>query len=101
MKKRNEEKNPFGFFDLNDFKKWMDHQKDTRPKIEIIGLHVESKANFKRLLAKMEICEGDLHEVAKDFRENGGIISETDGYKFLIDVDSGSFIIHRMHVKRT
>lgn len=100
MKKRNEQKDPFGFFDLSDFKNWMNQQKDTRPKIEIIGLHVESRANLKRLLSKIEICEGEIDEVAKDFKENGGIISEADGHKFLIDVDSGSFIIHRMHVKR-
>jgi hypothetical protein len=48
----------------------------------------------------MEIQEGDCTEVAKDFKENGGIINEVDGYIFLIEVDSGSFFIHRMHVKK-
>ena len=43
-----------------------------------------------------ETEEGETTEVAKDFKENGGTISEMDGQNILIEVSCGSFIIHRM-----
>ncbi len=104
MTKRNERKggDPFNpaFFSLSDFKKWMNHQqKDESPKRDIIGLKVESKISTRKLVARME-TDDNAEELAVEFKENGGIVSEIDGNKLLIEVDSGSFIIHRMHVKR-
>lgn len=97
-----EEYDPFGPFNLNDFKKWMGGQHDNKSKSHMIGLEVESKVSYKKLLSRIiEMDEGDsIEEVAKDFKENGGVISEMDGPNILIEVDSGSFIIHRMYVKR-
>lgn len=102
MNKRSDEQNdPFGPFNFSDFKKWMEHQNDSKSKPNLIGLHVESKINYRRLLSRiLETQEGDTETVAKDFKRHGGKISDIDGHNVLIEVNSGSFIIHRMHVKR-
>ena len=101
MNKGSEDYDPFGPFNLNDFKKWMHGQQDNKSKSNMIGLEVESKISYKKLLSRIiETEEGETTEVAKDFKENGGTISEMDGQNILIEVSCGSFIIHRMYVKR-
>lgn len=105
MTKRNDRKggDPFNtaFFSLSDFKKWMtNQQKDESQEKDIIGLKVESKISIRKLVTRME-TDDNVDELAKEFKENGGVISEIDGNKLLIELDSGSFIIHKMHVKRS
>jgi hypothetical protein len=101
MNKRIDEKgDPFGPFNFSDFKKWMENQHDAKSKPNMIGLQVESKVAFKRLLSRIETQDGEIEEVARDFKKNGGTITDVDGHNVLIEVDSGSFIIHRMYVKR-
>jgi hypothetical protein len=92
--------NPFGMFDVNNFKKWMEDQQDAKSKPNMVGLQVESKIPVKKLLSRIEIQEGDIEEVAKDFKRNGGKISEVNGHNFMIEVSSGTFIIHRMHIQK-
>lgn len=101
MNKRIDEKgDPFGPFNFSDFKKWMGNQQDAKSKSNMIGLQVESKVTYKRLLSRIETEDGEIEEVAKDFKKNGGTITEVNGHNVLIEVDSGSFMIHRMYVKR-
>lgn len=101
MNKRiDENSDPFGPFNFGDFKKWMEHQNDGKSKTNMIGLQVESKVPFKRLLSRIETQVGEIEEVAKDFKKNGGTITNVDGQNVIIEVSSGSFIIHRMYVKR-
>lgn len=99
MNKRSEKVNPFGPFNFSDFKKWMGNQHDAK-KSNMIGLHVESKIPLKKLLSRIETQVGDIEEVAKDFKKNGGTINEMNGHHFIIEVDSGSFLIHRMYTKK-
>lgn len=104
MTKRNapqgdERLNPASF-SLSDFKKWMEsQQKEEAPKPNLVGATVESKVGVRKLVSRMD-SDDDLEELAKDFKKNGGVISEVDGHKLMIEVDSGTFIIHRMYVKR-
>jgi translation initiation factor 1 (eIF-1/SUI1) len=101
MNKRIDEKgDPFGPFSLSDFKKWMENQQDAKAKPNMVGLQVESKVTLKKLLSRIETQDGDLEEVAKDFKKNGGTITEVDGHNVLIEVDSGTFLIQRMYVKK-
>lgn len=101
MNKRIDENNdPFGPFNFGDFKKWMKHQNDEKSKTNMIGLQVESKIPFKRLISRIESQVGEIEEIAKDFKKNGGTISNVDGQNVIIEVNSGSFIIHRMYIKR-
>lgn len=91
--------NIFKSFNLNDFKKWIDSQHKEEKEENIVGLHVESKINAKKLISRINVQDGDEKELAIEFRNNGGTISEVDKNNFLIEVDSGFFIIHKMYVK--
>lgn len=102
MKIKNNQLNqddPFDLFNFADFKKWIKNQDDSPNKI-IIGLTVESKISTKKLLSKIECQDGDIEEVTKDFKKNGGIINEVNGHIFLIEVASGTFLVHRMYVTK-
>ena len=91
-------------FSLQDFKKWMDSQ-DDKPKsryAHLIGLHVESKLGSKRLINKITQREGEIEELAKEFKRDGGIILEVDeDCNLLIEVDSGTFTIPRYFIRKT
>lgn len=102
MNKRSDNNgDPFGPFNLSDFKKWMEHQQDAKARPNMVGVQVESKIPYKKLVSRIiESEEGEVIDVAKDFKRNGGTVTDVDGHNFLIEVDSGSFLIHRMYVKR-
>ena len=93
---------------VNDFKKWMKEHPDgsesdfDKPKRNknFIGVVVESKVKLRKLLSKMQPESGNLNELAMDFVNNNGIISNIDGKVFLIEVDSGEFYIERHYVRR-
>lgn len=104
MTKRNDRKggDPFNpaSFSLSDFKKWMENQqKEESPKKDLVGLEVESKVGVRKLVSRME-TDDDVEELAEDFKKNGGVISEVDGNRLMVEVESGTFIIHRMYVKK-
>lgn len=91
----------FNLFNLNDFKKWIHTQKDEgSSKPHMIGLHVESKINVRKLLTRMDVQDGEEEDLAKEFKQHGGIVAEVNGSSILIEVDSGSFYIHKMYLKR-
>ena len=95
----NGSEDPFGPFSMSDFKKWMSQQKDDS-RNRMVGLEVESKVPYKKLIGKIEVEEGDLIEVAREFYRNGGTISEENGHHMFVTVESGKFMIHRMYLKR-
>lgn len=105
----NNDKPQTQMFNLDDFKRWMrkteektlDEGEIFERKSKLIGIEVESKIEEDRLLAKIEVEDGYPEELAFEFSENGGTISEVEGKKFLIEVDSGSFFIHRALVTRS
>ena len=78
----------------------MSDQHDAR-KSNMVGLKIESKIPLKKLISRIETQDGELLEVAKDFKKNGGTITEENGHYMYVSVDSGSFMIHRMHLKRS
>jgi hypothetical protein len=103
MNKRNSKvaQESFGPFNLSDFKKWMETQHDTQPdKNNMIDVKVVPKVTFRKLLTRIDVQDGEVYEVAKDFKKNGGIISDIDGENILIECDTGTFIINRMLCKR-
>jgi hypothetical protein len=90
-------------FSLNDFKKWMSHQPSQKKhhRHELIGFQVESKIGIKRLVTKMETTdENDIQEMAKDFKQYGGIVLEAHQDNLLIEVDSGCFTIPKYFVRK-
>jgi hypothetical protein len=92
----------FNFFDLNDFKNWMNHQDEQKDTKKSIGLKVESKIHLKKLTHRiLEVDKGEKEQVAKDFIENGGKILDEDGKNLLIEVSNGSFFLHKMYVRKS
>jgi hypothetical protein len=94
------------FFSFDDFKKWIEKQDPDEAQMEkkhyrYSGTTVESKVSVRKIVSKMEENEGDGYEVARDFFENGGVIVESEDKRFLIEVNSGSFYIHRMYVSKS
>jgi hypothetical protein len=89
-------------FSLENFKKWMSQQKSLDKPIRngLIGLKVESKIAAKRIAKHVISCDGDLKEICEDFKKNGGLILETEDVNFLIEVDSGTFKVHRCFVRK-
>ena len=93
-------------FSLESFKKWMCEHKGTDEEVKfnqrsrLIGLHVESKINYKRLARHVLSHEGDLRDIIEEFRDYGGRIAEVDGIDFIIETDSGSFKVHRCYVRK-
>lgn len=85
---------------LNDFKKWMSVQKyEVSSKHKLRGSYVESKLQLKKLITRMDVDQGDLFEMAKDFKRRGGTILECDGDNILlIEVASGTFRIPKFFV---
>lgn len=90
---------PFEIFNLADFKKWIKKQEDVSNNT-IVGLTVESKISKKRLSSEIEVQDGETEDIIKDFYENGGTINDVDGNIFLIEVNSGTFLIDRTFVKK-
>lgn len=97
----------FGSFDHDNFQKWLGTQdlekilnKSDKPD-SMVGEMVEPKINKKSLFKKIEPIEGDLEELVEDFKYNGGIVlsSKQDEYKFLIETDSGTFLIPKLFVR--
>ncbi len=88
-------------FSLNDFRKWMSKQKfEASSKSRLRGRIAESKLSFKRLVRKMDVDQGDLYEMAKDFKKRGGTILECDRDNILlIEVRSGTFRIPKFFVQ--
>jgi hypothetical protein len=90
-------------FSLDDFKSWMKVQKDfdaKMPKDETIGAYVEAKIPGKKILSKICVEEGDLYEVASDFRRHGGTVINVDGKSLLVEVNAGTFYIPRQYVRK-
>jgi len=87
-------------FSLNDFKKWISTKKEPRNfNAKLIGCYIESKLSPKRLIKRMSIDQGDIKEMAKDFKRYGGTVLdvEKDGM-LLVEVSSGSFRISKYFV---
>jgi hypothetical protein len=98
MDKNNSGKEPN--FNLNDFRKWMSKQKfESSSKSKFRGHIVESKLSLKRLITKMDVDQGDINEMAKDFKHRGGTILECDKDNIiLVEVRSGTFRIPKFFV---
>ena len=99
--------NNFGF-PIDEFKRWMkDHSTDQedvfdKPKSgkKFVGTVVESKVGLRKLLTKMQPESGKLDELAIDFMNDNGTITDVDDRVFLIEVSSGDFYIERHYVRR-
>lgn len=93
---------PFNYFNLSDFKKWINNHHDEKNyEDEFIGCHVRARPGIENLDEKIQIEYGDDSEILRQFLKVGGTVLERDGNKFLVDVDAGSFVCHKRFLKKT
>ena len=90
-------------FSLQDFKKWMNenarqHFAVSNPKWRL-GTEVEINRSLRKFIARMEPTDGDVTEMAREFKRSGGMITEIDGLYSRIDVVNGSFVIPTSYVR--
>lgn len=64
------------------------------------GVYVEAKVNIKKLISRMEPEDGEVYELAKDFRRHGGKVLDADGESLVVEVSSGTFRIMRNCVRK-
>ena len=108
MKKNNDNESPSSNENndipimFSNFKKWLSNQSNEKENRKpYVGLNVESKISESKLLSKIEPVIGELADLADEFHNYGGTISEIDGHQFLIETDHGSFFINRIYVKKS
>ena len=91
-------------FSMNEFRRWMNENGSSRfamnGRRKSEGAEVEPRVTMRKFVGKMEAEEGDLVEMARDFRDNGGVVVESNGDCFLVKVECGLFRIARSCVKR-
>jgi hypothetical protein len=95
------------FFTFDEFKRWMKKQ-DNSPGLnkpssnnKFIGLEVCSRVSARKLEQKIEVLEGIAEEIIHDFKNSGGLIKDVaDDFNFVIEVDSGTFSIHRCYTTK-
>lgn len=93
--------NPFSFFNLSDFKKWVkNHSEEENNNASLLGKKIKARSNIENLEEKITMESGDSDMVLEEFLKSGGIIVEQDGNKYLIEVESGSFICHKRFLKK-
>ncbi len=87
-------------FSLNDFRKWVSKQKvESYKTTKFKGYVVESRLSVKKLVTRIDVDQGDLYEMAKDFKKRGGTVLECDTNNLLlVEVRSGTFRIPKLFV---
>ena len=85
-------------FRPDDFKKWVEqHQQQFDAKLSkkaiVVGTIVESKISIKKLASSIDIQEGEVKPISKDFIRHGGVVKQVDGNDILVEVKEGTFII--------
>ncbi len=93
--------NPFNFFNLSDFKKWVKNQSENESNGDsVVGKKIKAKSDIENFDEKISIEIGDEKEIVEQFLKYGGTIVEQEGNKFLIEVDAGSFVCHKRFLKK-
>jgi hypothetical protein len=96
----------FDEFSVDGFKKWIKHSDTDSFKINhnqhkdnLIGQEIVSKLSLENIIRHMNAKDGNIDELASEFCEQGGSISEVRGKHFLIELDCGNFTIKKCFVK--
>lgn len=88
------------FLNPDDFKRWMKKQdiQDADEGINMIGTTVESKYCGKRIARNITLEDGKAGRVVREFIQNGGVVKAVEGDEYLIEVESGSFFLHKKNI---
>lgn len=94
--------NPFNFFNLSDFKKWVEnHNEKEKEDKTFVGTKVKQKGSIENFNEKIQVEYGDETEIIGEFEKNGGVVIEQDGNKMLVDVSCGTFVCHKRFLRKS
>lgn len=97
-------------FSMNEFKKFFsEHDQgvenffefstdDENKKKKFDGCTAHSRVSSRKLLEKIEVIDGELKDLVKEFTENGGKIIDTNGSNLCVETNNGKFEIPRFCV---
>lgn len=93
--------------DLNDFKNWLsqNHEglsnlfntSEDKTSSNLIGKTAVAKVSLRKILERIE-CEEEAIDLADEFMEHGGTITDVQGKNLQIEVSGGIFLIPRFCV---
>lgn len=89
------------YFSIDNFKKWIENQNQFDEKIKKkfpIGEQVRSNVSSRKLINVLQLEDGQLNQVVKDFLRNGGKISSIQKNKYFVEVSKGNFYINKNYV---
>jgi len=89
------------FFNPDDFRRWMKKQDDecSAEGNSVVGAFAEARYCGKRIARNITLESGRAGKVVREFVTSGGVVKEVDGEEYLIEVESGSFYIHKRNVR--
>jgi hypothetical protein len=86
-------------FCLNNFQKWLRKEVEEHSEEIKVESHVVASVPIKKIIERAEIHDGDVFEIAKCFRKNGGIVESVVNDILTIKTKKGTFSIHDQDVR--
>ena len=88
------------FFCLNDFQKWLRKEVEENNNKFEERQHVVARVSIKKIVERAEVHEGDIIEIAKCFRKNGGLVESVQDDIITVKTKKGIFSINERDIKR-
>lgn len=82
------------FLCLNNFQKWLKKEVEENNTAFEEKQHVVPRASIKKIVERAEVHEGDIIEIAKCFRKNGGLVESVQNDIVTIKTKKGIFSIN-------
>jgi hypothetical protein len=88
----------FDNIEIDKFKTWLESNSNKEP--ANVGVAVDSKITYKKLLEKIDVESDDkLEIIAKSFKRYGGTIVKVNNDLLTIKTEKGAFDISKIYVK--
>ena len=86
-------------FCLNNFQKWLKKEVSEHSTAILKDQHVVAAVSIKKIIERAEIHDGDVMEIARCFRKNGGIVENVENDIITINTKKGKFSINERDIK--
>lgn len=86
------------FFCLNNFQKWLKKEVEENNNKFEEKQYVVPRVSIKKIVERAEVHEGDIIEIAKCFRKNGGIVESVQSDIITIKTKKGIFSINERDI---
>jgi hypothetical protein len=88
------------YFNIDNFKKWMNNHPasgDDETK-DMVGTEVQARFSARKTIKNITMENGKAGKVIREFMSGGGSVKAVDGNEYIIEVESGSFLINKKFV---